>query len=95
MCEQRHMPRLGGGLYDAAFVHEEATVRGLIENFSPEIHQISWKWIGGVFVFYFVIMAAAMGMLVVHQYQKNPTREPGIATAVAGEPRAVITMPAL
>lgn len=70
-------------------------MRGLIENLSPENHQISWKRIGGVFAFYVVIMATAMGMLVVHQYQKNLTREPGIATAVAGQPRAVIAMPAL
>jgi hypothetical protein len=28
-------------------------------------------------------------------YQKNPTREPGIATAVAGQPRSVIAMTAL
>ena len=45
-------------------------MRGPIENLSPENYQISWKWIGGVFAFYVVIMAAAMGMLVVHQYQK-------------------------
>ena len=70
-------------------------MRGPIENLSPENHQISWKWIGGVFAFYVVIMAAAMGMLVVHQYQKNLTREPGIATAVAGQPRAVTAPPAL
>jgi hypothetical protein len=37
-------------------------MRGLIENLSPENHEISWKWIGGVFAFYVVMMAAAMGM---------------------------------
>ena len=45
-------------------------MRRLIESLSPETHQIHWKWIGGVFAFYVVIMATAMGMLVVHQYQK-------------------------
>ena len=70
-------------------------MRQLIESLSPEANRIHWKWIGGVFAFYVVVMAGAMGMLVVHQYQKNLTREPGIATAVAGQPRAVIAMPAL
>jgi hypothetical protein len=68
-------------------------MRGLIENLSPENHQISWKWIGGVFAFYVVIMAAAMGMLVVHQSTKNLTREPAVATAVGAKPHSVTTVP--
>jgi hypothetical protein len=80
-----------GAIIRRAFVHEETAVRGLLENLSPENHQISWSWIGGVFAFYVVIMAAAMGMLVAQE------SDPGawIATAVATPPRAVIAMPAL
>jgi hypothetical protein len=41
-------------------------MRGLIENLSPENRQISWKWIGGVFAFYVVMMTAATGIFLVH-----------------------------
>ncbi len=69
-------------------------MRGLIENLSPENRHISWKWIGGVFAFYVVMMAAATGMFVVHQSAKDLTRERVAATAAAGKPRTATAAPA-
>ena len=42
-------------------------MRRLIESLAPGERPISWKWIGSMFAFYVVVMAAAAGMFASHQ----------------------------
>jgi hypothetical protein len=67
-------------------------MRGLIENLSPENRQIYWKWIGGVFALYVVMMAGAAGMLMLHQPAKSLRHESAVGTADRGKQRSVTAM---
>lgn len=42
-------------------------MRRLIESLVPEGDQICWKWIGGVFALYLVMLGVAVGAFVSHQ----------------------------
>ena len=59
-------------------------MRRLIESLAPGKRPISWKWIGGMFAFYVLAMAAAAGLFVNHQSRTNLAHEAG-ATVAAGK----------
>ena len=56
-------------------------MRRLIENLTPGDRPISWTWIGGMFAFYVVVMAAAATMLVNHQTRANLAQKTGATVA--------------
>jgi len=58
-------------------------VRRLIESLTPGDRPIAWTWIGGVFAFYLVVMAAAVTVFVGHQTRANLSQKTG-ATVAAG-----------
>ena len=61
-------------------------MRRLIESLTPGDYPISWTWIGGMFAFYVVVMAAAVTVYVNHQPSANLAQKTGatVATGSAG-----------
>ena len=41
-------------------------MQGIIESLSPDNGQIDWKWVGGVFAFYVVLMIGGAAVLIAH-----------------------------
>ena len=58
-------------------------MRRLIESLTPGEHPISWTWIGSMFAFYVVVMAAAVTLFVGHQTRANLAQKAG-ATVTTG-----------
>jgi hypothetical protein len=56
-------------------------MRRLIESLAPGKRPISWKWIGGMFAFYVLAMAAAAGLFINHQSSANLAHEAGTTVA--------------
>ena len=63
-------------------------MRRLLESLTPGKCQISWKWIGGIFAFYVVVMAAAAGMFANHESRANLAQEAGATVASDKKPSA-------
>jgi hypothetical protein len=57
-------------------------MRRLIESLTPGDSPISWTWIGGMFAFYIVVMAAAATVLVGHQTRANLAQKAGATVAI-------------
>jgi hypothetical protein len=56
-------------------------MRRLIESLTPDARQSYWKWVGGVFAFYVVLMVTAAGTFIAHESARKLAHEP--ATTVA------------
>ncbi|HKU09401.1 MAG TPA: hypothetical protein VJR30_25315 [Bradyrhizobium sp.] len=56
-------------------------MRRLIESLTPCERSISWPWIGGMFAFYVVVMAAAVNLYVGHQTRANLAQKTGATVA--------------
>lgn len=56
-------------------------MRRLIESLAPGKRPISWKWIGGMFAFYVLAMAAAASLFINHQSSANLAHEAGATVA--------------
>ena len=68
-------------------------MRRLIESLTPGDSPISWTWIGGMFAFYVVVMAAAVTVYVNHQPSANLAQKTG-ATVATGSASSAIREPA-
>jgi hypothetical protein len=68
-------------------------MRRLIESLTPAEHQISWKWIGGMFAFYIVVMAVAAGLFATHHSRANLAQEAGTTVASRGKSAARANAP--
>ncbi len=60
-------------------------MRRVIESLSPGDH-ISWRWVGGMFALYVVLMVTAVGVFVSHESSPKMARE--AVTTVASEARS-------
>jgi hypothetical protein len=58
-------------------------MRRLLESLMPDGRQIYWKWVGGMFALYVVLMGTAAGLFVNHESMRKLAQEP--ATTVAAE----------
>lgn len=56
-------------------------MRRLIESLTPDARQSYWKWVGGVFAFYVVLMVTAAGTFISHESARKLAHE--TATTVA------------
>ena len=56
-------------------------MRRLLESLMPDDRQIYWKWVGGMFALYVVLMGAAAGVFVNHESTRKLAQE--TATTVA------------
>ncbi len=69
-------------------------MRRLIESLTPVDRAIAWTWIGGMFAFYVVLMAAAVTVYVNHQganlaQKTGATVATGSAASASSESRSL------
>ena len=64
-------------------------MRGLLESLTPQAREIYWKWVGGMFAFYVVLMLTAAGVFVGHESPRRLAQEP--VTTVADDGQRSIT----
>jgi hypothetical protein len=63
-------------------------MRRLIESLTPEHRRIYWRWVGGVFAVYMVLVAAAAGVFVSHEPARRLAQETAATVATDGQPAA-------
>ena len=56
-------------------------MRRLLESLMPDDRQIYWKWVGGMFALYVVLMGAAAGVFVNHESTRKFAQEPAATVA--------------
>jgi hypothetical protein len=68
---------------------EEAIMRRLIESLTPQARQFYWKWVGGVFALYVVLLLTAAGLFVGHESPRKLAQDPVTTVAVEGKTRSI------
>ncbi|WP_156795401.1 hypothetical protein [Bradyrhizobium icense] len=69
-------------------------MRRLLESLTPQARQIYWKWVGGMFALYVVLMLTAAGVFVSHESSRKLAHEPATTVAIDDKPRSVTETPA-
>jgi len=69
-------------------------MRGLIESLTPQARQIYWKWVGGMFALYVVLLLAAAGVFVSHESSRKLAQQPVTTVAIDGKQRSISEVPA-
>ena len=64
-------------------------MRGLIESLTPQARQIYWKWVGGMFALYVVLLLAAAGVFVSHESSRKLAQQPVTTVATDGQPNSI------
>ena len=62
-------------------------MRSLIESLTPDSRRIYWRWVGGIFGLYVVLMFSAASVLISHESSRN-VRHEGAATVATKADRA-------
>ncbi len=60
-------------------------MRRLIESLTPQARQMYWKWVGGVFALYVVLLLTAAGVFVGHESPRKLAQDPVTTVAVEGK----------
>lgn len=60
-------------------------MRRLLESLVPDGRPIYWKWVGGVFALYVVLLISAAGAFLGHETTRKLAHEPGMTVAVGGK----------
>lgn len=66
-------------------------MRRLLESLVPDSRPFYWKWVGGVFAAYVVLLATAAGVFVGHESPRKLARQPTVT--VDGNPQAIPEVP--
>ena len=69
-------------------------MRRLLESLTPEARQIYWKWVGGMFVLYVVMMLTAAGVFIGHESSRKLSQQPDTTVAIDGKQRSIGEVPA-
>jgi hypothetical protein len=64
-------------------------MRQLLESLTPDARRIYWKWVGGMFVLYVVLMLTAAGVFVGHESSRKLAQEPATTVAIDGKHRSI------
>jgi len=59
-------------------------MRRLIESLTPVDHDLYWRWVGGMFAFYVVLMVGAAGVFMSHESSRNLAHEGAATVAIKG-----------
>ena len=68
-------------------------MRRLLESLVPDSRPFYWKWVGGVFALYVVLLATAAGVFVGHESPRKLGQQPAATVAVDGNPHEVSGVP--
>ena len=60
-------------------------MRRLLESLLPDERQIYWKWVGGVFALYVVLMITAAGVFISHESTRKVAQQPATTVATDGQ----------
>src|SRR6185369_10887551 len=93
-CEVRHTPGVTWGVYAAQQLPEEAIMRRLLESLTPDARQLYWKWVGGMFALYVVLMLTAAGVFIGHESSRKLAQQPVTTVAIDGKQRSISEVPA-
>jgi hypothetical protein len=69
-------------------------MRRLLESLTPEARRIYWKWVGGMFALYVVLMLTAAGVFVSHESSRNLAHEPATTVATDSKQWPITEVPA-
>jgi hypothetical protein len=69
-------------------------MRRLLESLTPDARRIYWKWVGGVFAMYVVLLLAAAGLFIGHESSRKLAQQPVTTMASDGQQRSVGEVPA-
>jgi hypothetical protein len=64
-------------------------MRRLIESLTPQARQLYWKWVGGMFALYVVLLLTAAGLFVGHESPRKLAQDPVTSVAVEGKTRSI------
>jgi len=64
-------------------------MRRLIESLTPQARQLYWKWVGGMFALYVVLLLTAAGLFVGHESPRKLAQDPVTTVAVEGKTRSI------
>lgn len=64
-------------------------MRRIIESLTPGDH-IYWRWVGGVFALYVVLMITAAGAFVSHESSKKLAQEAAQTVAIDARLRSIV-----
>jgi hypothetical protein len=64
-------------------------MRRLIESLTPGDH-IYWRWVGGMFALYVVLMVTAAGVFVSHEASRKLAQEAAMTVAIDAKLRSVV-----
>ena len=64
-------------------------MRRLLESLMPDDRQIYWRWVGGMFALYVVLMLTAAGVFVSHESSRKLAQEPVTTVAIDGKQRSI------
>jgi hypothetical protein len=64
-------------------------MRRLIESLTPQARQLYWKWVGGMFTVYVVLLLTAASVFVNHEAPRKLAQEPVTTMAVGGKTRSI------
>jgi hypothetical protein len=71
-------------------------MRRLLESLTPDARQIYWRWVGGMFALYVVLLLAAANVFVGHESSRKLAQQPVATVAVDdGQPGSVGELPPL
>ena len=57
-------------------------MRRLLESLTPDDRQIYWRWVGGMFALYVVLMLTAAGVFVSHESSRKLAQQPATTVAI-------------
>jgi hypothetical protein len=60
-------------------------MRPIIESLTSDSRQVYWRWVGGMFAFYVVLMITAAGIFVSHESTRKLAHEPVTTMATGGK----------
>jgi hypothetical protein len=64
-------------------------MRRLLESLTPDARQIYWKWVGGMFALYVVLLLAAANVFVGHESSRKLAQQPVTTVAIDGQQHSI------
>ena len=69
-------------------------MRRLLESLTPDARQLYWKWVGGMFALYVVLLLTAASIFVGHESSRKLAQQPVTTVAIDGTQRSISEVPA-
>ena len=64
-------------------------MRRLLESLTPDARQLYWKWVGGIFALYVVMILTAASVFIGHESSRKLAQEPVTTVAAGGKQRSI------